>query len=222
MIIFLNEDRAYGSWLARHRRGFVLDWLRKPTRTQPGLHRATCHEIRGAKTKRSHWTTGRHLKACSLDRQELTDWAHRECGREPSACDHCQPHEVICAQGLALSDGCPRPLTKQGGDIADYVLDVALIHLGQGDRGYHLTVGDLAAYLGKTRAQITPAILRLLEDGYLRANGQILPGAALPRQRVVFPTALAMRILPAFERRPTEEIEAELCELLPAGEIARR
>jgi hypothetical protein len=221
MIIFLNEDRAYGSWLARHRKGFVLDWLRKPTRTQPSLHRATCGEIRGP-TKRSHWTTGRHLKACSLDRQELTDWAQRECGREPNSCDQCQPHEVICAEGLAASDGHPRPLTKQGGDIVDYVLDVALIYLGQGDRGYHLTVGDLAAYLGKTRAQITPAIVRLLEDGYLRANGELVPGAALPRQQVVFPTVLAMRILPAFENVPEEEIEAELARLLRVGETARQ
>jgi hypothetical protein len=213
MIIFLNEERAFCSWITRHRSGFVLDGFRKPTRKQPSLHRATCPEIKGAKTKRPHWTTGRHLKACSLDRQELTEWANRECGGEPASCEQCQPQVVVRAEELTPSESGPRPLTKQGGDIVDYVLDVALIHLGQGDAGYNLTVGDLARYLAKTRTQVTPAILRLLEDGYLRMEGEIVTGAALPRQRAVFPTVQAMRILPAFEEMSRQEVEAELARI---------
>jgi hypothetical protein len=75
VIVFINEDRAYISWLARHRGGFVLDALRKPTRKQPALHRATCDEIRRSPTKRSHWTTGRHLKVCAAQREELLEWS---------------------------------------------------------------------------------------------------------------------------------------------------
>jgi hypothetical protein len=150
------------------------------------------------------------------------EWATSECGREACSCDQCQPTEVIRAEALTPRETGPRPLTKQGGDIVDYVLDVALIHLGQGGGGYHLTVGDLAQYLAKTRAQVTPAIVRLLEDGYLRTEGEIVPGAALPRQQAIFPTVLAMRILPAFEELPAEEIEAELARLLNACETARR
>jgi len=217
MIIFLNEERAFCAWLTRHRAGFVLDGLRPPTRKQPSLHRATCQEVRVAKAKRSHLTTGRHLKACSLDRQELMEWANSACGGEASSCDECKPVEVIRAEELTPGEAGPRPLTKQGGDIVDYVLDVALIHLGQGDAGYNLTVGDLAKYLAKTRAQVTPAVIRLLEDGYLRTKGEIVPGAALPRQQAVFPTTRAMRILPAFEELPTAEIEAELARLLVVG-----
>jgi hypothetical protein len=113
-------------------------------------------------------------------------------------------------------------LTKQGGDIVDYVLDVALIHLGQGDSAYRLTVGDLSAYLGKSRAQITPTVVRLLEDGYLRMQGEIVPAAALPKQQVVFPALRAMRILPAYEELPAAEIEAELARLAEVCETARR
>jgi hypothetical protein len=221
MIIFLNEERAFCAWLARHRAGFVLDGLRQPTRKQPSLHRATCQEVRVAKAKRSHWTTGRHFKACSLDRQELLEWANSECAGGASSCDQCKSAEVIRAEALMPREAGPRPLTKQGGDIIDYVLDVALIHLGQGNGEYDLTVGDLAQYLAKTRAQVSPAIIRLLEDGYLRTEGDIVPGAALPTEQPLFPTARAMRILPAFEKLPEQEIEAELVRLLEVCETAR-
>jgi len=30
MILFLDEDRAYLSWVAHHRQGFILDGKRKP------------------------------------------------------------------------------------------------------------------------------------------------------------------------------------------------
>jgi hypothetical protein len=142
------------------------------------------------------------------------EWASSECCGDASACDQCKPAEVIRAEALVPTEAGPRPLTKQGGDIVDYVLDVALIHLGQGDGGYHVTVGDLAQYLAKTRAQVTPAVIRLLEDGYLRTEGEIVPGAALSRDQALFPTARAMRILPAFEHLPDLEIEAELSRLL--------
>ena len=60
MIIFLNEEGSYLSWVVHHPTGFVLDWLRKPTRKQPVIHRAKCSAIRRSKSKRTHWTTGRH------------------------------------------------------------------------------------------------------------------------------------------------------------------
>jgi hypothetical protein len=148
-------------------------------------------------------------------------WADSECAGGAISCDQCKPAEVIRAEALMPREAGPRPLTKQGGDIVDYVLDVALIHLGQGDGSYDLTVGDLAQYLARTRAQVTPAIVRLLEDGYLRTEGEIVPGATLPTEQPLFPTVRAMRILPAFEELPEQEIDAELVRLLEVCETAR-
>ena len=65
MILFLDEDRAYLHWVLHHRTGFVLDCLRHPRKTHLVLHRATCPLVKQAAAKRTHWTTGRHMKGCA-------------------------------------------------------------------------------------------------------------------------------------------------------------
>ena len=92
MIIFLDEEGAYHSWVTHHRPGYVLDWLRKPTKKRPVMHRATCELVRRSKTKRTHWTTGRHLKACALDAEELSAWAAAE-GGDVEYCQTCEVAE---------------------------------------------------------------------------------------------------------------------------------
>ncbi len=67
MILFLDEDRAYLSWVTHHRNGFVLDCHRKPNKHHLMLHRAICPDIKRSATKTTHWTTGHHMKACSLN-----------------------------------------------------------------------------------------------------------------------------------------------------------
>jgi hypothetical protein len=81
MILFLDEDRAYLSWVTHHRNGFVLDCNRKPTKHHLILHRAICPEIKHSATKTTHWTTGHHMKACSLNAEELKTWALRQMKR---------------------------------------------------------------------------------------------------------------------------------------------
>lgn len=66
MILFLDEDLAYLHWVTHHRTGFVLDCLRHSTKAQMVLHRATCPQIKRSESKRTHWTTGKRQKGCSL------------------------------------------------------------------------------------------------------------------------------------------------------------
>jgi hypothetical protein len=206
VIFLLGDDRAYLSWLAHHRNGFVVDWLRKPTRKSPVIHRASCAEIKTAKTKHTHWTTGRHLKACSLDLDELVEWAKGESGGAPVPCGICTPAD----DSKSAEQPGDRHLTKLGKEIVDYVVEAAVIHLDQRDSDYHLTLGHIAAYLDKTAAQISSVLIRLATDGYVRIDQQIEQATALPDDCQVYPTSDAMRTLPAFEKMPEPEVEAEL------------
>lgn len=206
MVIFLlGEDRAYLSWITRHRNGFVLDWLRKPTRKKPTIHRATCAEIRASTGKATHWTTGRHFKACALDLTELVAWAREEAGGEPDCCETCRP--AADTGGAAPAD---RHLTKLGKEIVDYVVEVAVIHLDRHDSGYEMTVRDVAECVNKTPAQISPALMRLAEDGFLRLERPAPSGKPLPAKCKVFPTSDALRMLSTFEKIPEQQVEEEL------------
>jgi hypothetical protein len=206
VVIFLNEEAAYFSWIAHHRNGFVLDWLRKPTKKQPVVHRARCSAIKRAKTKRTHWTTGRHMKACSLDIEELVAWAKKEAGAEPAYCEQCAPTN----ESVSFVGPHDRHLTKLGKEIVDYVVEIALIHLDQADSEYALSVGDVAKCVDKTPGQITPGLLRLVEDGYLRLQGDVIAGTTLPVDYGVYPTEDALRTLPAFKKMSKRKIKAEL------------
>lgn len=205
MHIFSNEDRSYLSWITHHRHGFVLDMLKRPTRKHPVIHRATCDDIRTSKTKKTHWTTGRHLKACSLDIEELGDWANTQWEIEPVYCEQCRPTDEEASQTTPQE----RHLTKLGRDILDYVVEAAVISLDQGVE-YDTSVSDVAKCLDKTPAQITLALLRLVEDGFLRIEGPLDANESVPSDRQVFPTVDAMRTLPAFHEIPARKVEAEL------------
>ena len=210
MIIYLDEDNAYRSWVGHHRDGFVIEWLRQPTKKPPILHRATCSTIRVAKSKKTHWTSGRHLKACSLDFAELEAWAERESGHPPEFCQDCRPHQEV-------PEADHGQITKLGTEILDYVVEAAVIHMDNRDLGYELTVGRVADYLNKTTPQLAAALLRLVQHGYLRLDPDINAESELQPKQRVFPTSVALRMLPAFEQLSTEEIERELAAL--SGEI---
>ena len=52
MILFLNEDRSYLNWIARHHSGFVIDCARHPAKGRMTLHRAACGLIKQANSNR--------------------------------------------------------------------------------------------------------------------------------------------------------------------------
>jgi len=49
-----------------------------------------------------------------------------------------------------------------------------------------------------------------VEDGYLRVQGIVVAGVALPADRRIYPTEDALRTLPAFEELSKRKIETEL------------
>lgn len=204
MIIYLDEDNSYLSWVVHHRDGFVLDWLRKPTRQRPTLHRATCKRIRVAKSKKTHWTSGRRLKACSLVLEELVDWAQRESGHEPGFCEDCTPRQKRLKESADHGH-----ITRLGREVLDHVVEAAVIHLDNDDADYDLTVQNVAEGLGKTTGQIAGALRRLVQDGYLRLDNAGAEADPHPNRRV-YPESKALRMLPAFKKLPAKDVEREL------------
>jgi hypothetical protein len=205
MILFLDEERAYSYWVAHHRAGYVLDCFRKPTKSQLTLHRATCAETKVSASKRTHWTTGRHLKACSLDLDELKAWVGEQTQAEPKLCPACLLDDSHVDRPLHLSH-----LDKE---VLSFVLEVATLHLDDRDASYLLTVGKTAKCLAKTPGQLSATLHRLAEQGLLKLVGKTKPAEAAPANCQLLPTVAAMRTLPAFQTARNEEIEAELATL---------
>jgi hypothetical protein len=204
MILFLDDDRAYLNWATHHRTGFVLDCLRHPTKAHLVLHRATCPEIKRSESKRTHWTTGKHLKGCSLEIEQLKVWAKDQAGHEPTDCAQCLPQQEIESE---------THLTKLDRDILEIVLEIASIHIDENDDGYSLTVGTVARCLGKTEGQLMPAFARLVDDEMLVMLGNARPGEILPPRCGIRPTAKALRTIPAYAAMTDTQVEAELSKL---------
>jgi hypothetical protein len=201
MIIFLNDDPAYLCWVRHHGAGFVLDARRKPGRRSRMLHRATCPNIRSG--RRSHWTTGQRLKACSRDRDELINWAEETGGAPPPACEACSP---MAASAPAESV----PLTRLSSNVLNHVLETTVVQMTNGDEDQGITMAEVASCLGKTPAQLTAAVKRLMEGGYLLTpaiggrNGRVSPRTLLA------PTPAALRTLPGFAETSEDDLRREL------------
>ena len=71
------------------------------------------------------------------------------------------------------------------------------------------TVEDIGLSVGKTAAQIAPAIHRLIEEGYLECGA---PAAtkAVPHTATIYPSARLLRTIPAFGEMSPESLDAEL------------
>ncbi len=204
MILFLDEDRAYLNWVTHHRRGFVLDCHRKPTKRHLMLHRTTCPDIKHSATKATHWTTGQHMKACSLDAEELKTWAREQTQIDATECPGC-----MVAHESHPTDH-PLHLTKLGQEILSFVLEIAALNLDDDTGTYWLSVGMVAKCLDKTPAQLSPALHRLVDDGMLTTTERIRAGEPLSVTCRLFPTVPALKTIPAFQERSDEEIEIEL------------
>lgn len=206
MILFLDEDRAYLNWVTHHRTGFVLDCLRQPTKAHLTLHRATCPEIKQAPTKRTHWTTGRHMKGCGLDPAQLQAWAVEQAGCEAPGCPLCTPDRP---PAHAHEPGEVH-LTRLDQDILSSVLDIAACHLDDDDHAYALTVAGVCRCLGKTEGQLAAALDRLVEGGLLSLKGASGPAKAPSPRAAVWPTAKALRTLDYYAGFSDQQLAAEL------------
>ncbi len=185
MLIILNDDAVYISWISRHRHGFVVDCRRKPTKNHLVLHRATCSVVKPH--KRARLTTGAHIKACSLDADELAAWALEQTGGGLSPCSECQPRQEEPANA---EHHATHALTRLGRDILSYVLDLAVMYLDGVERHYHPNLDDISVYLGKSAGQIMPAAGRLIDEGYLDCDPPAINGA-LPEMSIIYPTSKA-------------------------------
>jgi hypothetical protein len=213
MIIILNDDPVYVSWLRRHRSGFVLDTRQKVTKRNTTLHRASCAEIRHAKTRRTHWTTRGRVKACSEHCGELTDWVREQIGTDPTFCDVCDPgRDLSQAEFGEASRHSDHHLTKLDNDILSAVLESAVIHLDNGIE-FRLTVGDVAQYLSKTPAQLAVALSRLVSEQMLEVEEAATNGEQRAPTTRVFPTARSLCTVPAFAEMDSNDLERELASL---------
>ena len=206
MIIYLDEDGSYLSWVTHHREGFVVDWLRKPTNRSAIVHRATCPKIRQSGSRKTHWTTGRHLKACSLDLAKLLEWIDRESDKPVAYCEDCHPQ----AEPSTEQPAAQAHFTKLEKSILDDVLESSVFHLDNLHLNYDLRVHDLAEGLGKTPRQIAAALYRLVQSGHLRLDDNIDTDAGIVGEHQVFPTIAALRLEPAFIDLSDAEITREL------------
>ncbi len=204
MILFLDEEQSYLNWVTHHRTGFVLDCLRHPTKAHLVLHRATCADIKQSRSRHTHWTTGKHMKACSLRAEELVDWARDQTEHEPAICPHCSPHEPPASD--------PH-LTRLDRDILDYVLEIASYHMEADDHDYHLTLGMVARCLGKTAGQLMAALGRLVEGEMLTTTVEFKPGVVPSSRSVIMPTTKGLRTIAAYDALDEEQLAAELRKL---------
>jgi DNA-binding MarR family transcriptional regulator len=205
MIAFLNEDHAYVYWVTHHRGGFVLDCQRRPTKNHVTLHRATCPQIKQTQSKRTHWTTGRKMKACSLDMNELTAWSIEQSQGEPTLCPECHP-----AEDPAMDPENGTHLTKLTHEILSFVLEIATNHMDDSELPYRLDVSMIARCYNKTPGQLQPVLKTLLSDGLITLSGKLEDATRC----LIFPTEQAIRTLPEYASQTHDQIQAGLRKLV--------
>ena len=208
MVIYIDEERAYFHWITHHRQGFVLAGRFRPNWGHLVLHRSTCLAVKTAKTRRTHWTTGSRFKACALEREALLEWAKTDLGCSCDRCPECMPD----VDGLDSKGDRPR-LTRLAADILDYVLETAVMHFDEETPPYHLTVAMIADCMGKSPVQVSPALRRLSDDGYLESAHQSAAGKSIRPRSIVYPTILAFRTHSEWEDQTDAELSAELAKI---------
>ena len=204
MLIIINDDSAYLSWISRHRHGFVVDCKRKLEKNHLTMHRANCLRIKPH--KRARLTTGARIKICALEVMELEAWAQAETDGGLIACPDCRPDHP---ESESDAHRAKHALTRLGNDIVSYVVDVAVMFLDEEESCFRPTVESAAKYLDKSPAQIAAAIDRLREEHYLVCDGTAADGA-LQNNSILYPMAEALRSVPAFDAMSDEELCAEL------------
>jgi len=207
MIIYINDDRPYISWATHHRRGFVLEGRHRPRLGHLILHRATCEDIKRRESKQSHWTNGGRFKACSLEREELQQWAAKQ-GTALTLCEKCRPKDEAI-RDRTHSTG----LTKLARELLDYIVEAAVIHFEHEHPPYRLCVDDISACFAKTPGQLSSALYQLVDEGWAEVQGRIAKDAPFGPKVLVFPTVAALRTLAGFCDDSDDILQAELQKL---------
>jgi hypothetical protein len=208
MVIYIDEERAYFHWITHHRQGFILAGRFRPKWGHLMLHRTTCVEVKTAKTRRTHWTTGSRFKACALEREALLQWAETDLGCSCERCPECVP-DVDGSD----SKGDPPRLTRLAADILGYVLEIAVMHFDEDSPPYHLTAAMIADCMGKSFAQVSPALRRLSDDGYLECAGRSMAVKSIRPRTIVYPTILGLRTLSEWANQTDAELSAEMAKI---------
>jgi len=86
-IRFQDDDEAYRAWIADHPNGFVLNTFREPKPTYLILHRADCGSISSGRI--SDYTTGKYIKICSVDENDIERWGRDHTGGDLHNCQLC-------------------------------------------------------------------------------------------------------------------------------------
>jgi hypothetical protein len=90
------------------------------------------------------------------------------------------------------------------------------MYLDGAETNFHPSVQRIAENVGKSAAQISAAIDRLIEDDYLeckRPSDKI----HLSATTIIYPTVKAIRTIPAFAALPEENVVTELGQLRSGG-----
>ena len=85
---FIDDEAGYLHWVQTNPLGFVINTPKHPSYFPDMLHRASCKSI--STSKRTNYTTTDFKKICSVDRQELLNWAVSQ-STDFRKCQHCHP-----------------------------------------------------------------------------------------------------------------------------------
>jgi hypothetical protein len=85
---FQNDEAGYLRWLEANPHGYVVN-VDEPNHIAqyPMVHRAT-HKVLSS-PHRTNYTTGRYIKICSDNLQELEGWSKQKYGRQLVRCAQC-------------------------------------------------------------------------------------------------------------------------------------
>lgn len=86
--IDLEADDTYLEWVANNPDGFVVN-VGRPIQTFLKLHRANCWSIKHQRFR--PFVGPSYFKVCSIDKNEVVQWAIQQGGRKPEACKICKP-----------------------------------------------------------------------------------------------------------------------------------
>jgi hypothetical protein len=87
------------------------------------------------------------------------------------------------------------------------------MHFDEETPPYHLTAGMIANCMGKSAAQVSPALRRLSDDGYLECAGRSAVSKSIGPRSIVYPTILAFRTHCEWEDHTDAELSAELAKI---------
>lgn len=91
MILFIDDNEAYLTWLQQNPHGFVVNCDRKPSPRLLMYHKADCFHIQRWEGRN---LTVDYIKVCSNDLQELKKWAEVIIGGEVQYCRSCSPRQI--------------------------------------------------------------------------------------------------------------------------------